>query len=353
MKKLPRPFLILSRMIFTPLGVVCGILIGELIAKHITAFQSQYILLNIFILLSGGAIGVVSYFFGPLLCQIIYNTGGRLVTTLKLYSGQEIIAGGLGLLAGMFLASLINNLFTLISVSWIAALLSAFSYLFFAFVGMIIGVSYLKGVIVPTDMVDSNVPKILDSSALIDGRILDVAKTGFVEGPFVIPAFVVAQLQAVADSEDLLKRSRGRRGLDIINELQEQLGIGVVIDDSNFTDTIDIDGKVLKLAMKIKGVIITVDFNLNKVAAVKKIKVLNLNELSNAIKPKAIPGEKITLTVLKEGKEVGQGVSYLEDGTMVVIENGGDYVGKTAVVTITTSLQTNAGRIIFGRIMLD
>ncbi len=124
----------------------------------------------------------------------------------------------------------------------------------------------------------------------------------------------------------------------------------MILDDTDFPDTADADGKVLKLAKKMNGVIISVDFNLSKVAAVKKVKVLNLNELSNSVKPIALPGEKMDLMILKEGKEPGQGVSYLEDGTMVVIENGGEYIGKNAVITVTTSLQTNAGRIVFGRI---
>ena len=351
MKRLPRPVSILSRLLFTPFGIAVGVLCAEHICDR---FKIDSLIGSAIVLILGGlVVGTVFFFVGELLCRLIYDAVGRLTRTLKQYSGREIIAGGLGLICGMFLASLVNKLFEMISVKWMSITLSTMCYVFFAFVGLILGINYLKAIIITTDVTDNNVPKLLDTSALIDGRILGVTETGFVEGPFIIPAFVVSQLQSVADSEDLLKRSRGRRGLDIINELQKHLGTDVIIDDSEFPDTPDIDGKLLKLAVKLKGVIITVDFNLNKVASVKKIKVLNLNELSNDIKPVAIPGEKVTLTILKEGKERGQGVSYLEDGTMVVIENGGDYVGKTAVVTITTSLQTNAGRIIFGRIIAD
>lgn len=351
MKRLPKPVAVLSRLLFTPVGIALGVLFSEHLIDYLSL--DSLLVTSVILILGGGVFGVLGFFVGELLCRVIYSAVGELTHTLKQYSGKEIIAGGLGLICGMFLASLVNNLFEMISVKWMSIMLSTMSYLFFAFVGLIIGINYLKNIIVITDVTDNNVPKILDSSVLIDGRILEVAKTGFVEGPFVIPEFVVAQLQSIADSEDILKRSRGRRGLDIINELQNNLGVNVVIDDCEFSDTPEIDAKLLKLAIKLKAVIITVDFNFNKVAAVKKIKVLNLNELSNAIKPMAIPGEKMTLTILKEGKENGQGVSYLEDGTMVVVENGGEFVGKTAVVTITTSLQTNAGRIIFGRIIAD
>ncbi len=351
MKRLPKPVTLLSRLLFTPFGIAVGVLCAEHVVEYL---KIDSLIGSAAVLIIGGLIlGTVFFFAGELICRVIYTSVSKLTHTLKQYSGREIIAGGLGLICGMFLASLINKLFEMISVKWMSIALSTMSYIFFAFVGLILGINYLKAIIITTDVSDNNVSKLLDASVLIDGRILGVAKTGFVEGPFIIPAFVVAQLQGIADSEDLLKRSRGRRGLDVINELQKCFGMSVVIDDSDFADTPDIDGKILKLALKLKCVIITVDFNLNKVASVKKIKVLNLNELSNAIKPVAIPGEKVTLTILKEGKEAGQGVSYLEDGTMVVIENGGDYVGKTAVVTITTSLQTGAGRIIFGRILTD
>jgi len=348
--KLPKPFVVLSRLIFLPLGLILGALLGEMLVISV-AFLSEVFIREIVLIACTIVVGIISLFIGPVLCQLVYTGARKLIFVLRNYTGQEVVAGALGLTAGMFLASILDDMFNVIGTTWLKITLSAVCYAFFAFIGLIIGVSYFKGVIVTTDVTDKNVPKLLDSSVLIDGRISGVAKTGFVEGPFVIPSFVVSQLQGIADSEDILKRSRGRRGLDVIAALEELQGVKVIIDDTDFNDITEIDAKVLKLARKLKGVIITVDFNLGKVAAVNKIKVLNLNELSNAIKPVVIPGEKITLTILKEGKENGQGVSYLEDGTMVVVENGGVYVGKTAVVTITTSLQTNAGRIIFGRIL--
>lgn len=357
MKKLPSSFILLSRIIFTPLGLLLGGILGSSILENtdfldgiLANVPSPGLFNVIFIICCAVAIGVILFFIGPLVCQIIFNACGRLVHNLKKYTGQEIVAGCLGLVTGTFMASLINNLLSLVNIAWFTVTFSVLSYLFFAFVGMAIGINYLKGVIVSQDVADGRISKILDASALIDGRIAEVAKTGFVEGPFVIPAFVLSQLQTIADSDDLLKRSRGRRGLDVIKALQEHSGSAVILDDTDFPDTADADGKVLKLAKKMNGVIISVDFNLSKVAAVKKVKVLNLNELSNSVKPIALPGEKMDLMILKEGKEPGQGVSYLEDGTMVVIENGGEYIGKNAVITVTTSLQTNAGRIVFGRI---
>ncbi len=191
--------------------------------------------------------------------------------------------------------------------------------------------------------------KILDTSVIIDGRIVDIASTGFLEGPLVIPRFVLGELQKIADSSDPLKRQRGRRGLDIVERLKNDREIQVIISDTDFPDIRGVDQKLVELAKRINAKIITNDFNLNKMAKIQGIKVLNINELANALKPVVLPGEKMKVFILKEGKERDQGVAYLDDGTMVVVDNARKMIGKTIEITVTSVLQTTAGKMIFGR----
>jgi len=189
----------------------------------------------------------------------------------------------------------------------------------------------------------------LDTSVIIDGRIADICKTGFVEGPLIIPQFVLEELQHIADSSDTLKRNRGRRGLDILNKIQKELDIEVIIYDKKIDDVEEVDSKLLKLAQMLKGKIITNDFNLNKVAEVQGIEVLNVNELANAVKPIVLPGEEMVVHVIKDGKEFNQGLAYLDDGTMIVVEGGKQYIGEKIDVIVTSVLQTSAGRMIFAK----
>lgn len=193
-------------------------------------------------------------------------------------------------------------------------------------------------------------PKILDTSVVIDGRISDIIQTGFIEGKIVVPTFVLDELRYIADSADDLKRVKGRRGLDILNEIQNNANVTVDIDDTKIEDVEEVDIKLLKLAEKINGCVVTNDYNLNKVAQIQNIKILNINELSNAVKPRLVAGEKITLNVVKEGRDSAQGVGYLDDGTMIVVENGRKAVGTTTQVEVSSILQTPAGRMIFARI---
>ena len=193
-------------------------------------------------------------------------------------------------------------------------------------------------------------PKILDTSVIIDGRILDLLHTGFIEGKIVIPTFVLDELRHIADSSDSLKRNIGRRGLDILNEIQKQLAVPVIIKEFNTKEKIEVDSKLLKMAEKMDAYVVTNDYNLNKVAEVQGIRVLNINELANAVKPMLIPGEEMTATIIKAGKENGQGIAYLNDGTMIVIEGGSERIGETLQVVVTSVLQTSAGRMIFTKI---
>ena len=191
--------------------------------------------------------------------------------------------------------------------------------------------------------------KILDTSVIIDGRIADVCETGFMDGTLVIPQFVLKELQLVADSSDSLKRNRGRRGLDILQKIQKMGGVDVMISDVDFPDVKEVDLKLIELARTLPGKIVTNDFNLNKVAQLRGVDVLNVNELANSLKPLVLPGESMKVFILKEGKEYNQGVAYLDDGTMVVVDNARRLIGKTIDIVVTSVLQTTAGKMIFGR----
>ncbi len=191
--------------------------------------------------------------------------------------------------------------------------------------------------------------KVLDTSVIIDGRVADICETGFMDGTLVIPQFVLKELQLVADSSDSMKRNRGRRGLDILQKIQKMAGVDVMISDVDFPDVREVDLKLIELARTLEGKIVTNDFNLNKVAQLRGVEVLNINELANSLKPVVLPGEIMKVFILKEGKEYNQGVAYLDDGTMVVVDNARKMIGKTIDVVVTSVLQTTAGKMIFGR----
>ena len=191
--------------------------------------------------------------------------------------------------------------------------------------------------------------KVLDTSVIIDGRIADICETGFMDGTLVIPQFVLKELQLVADSSDSMKRNRGRRGLDILQKIQKMSGVDVTVSDLDFPEVREVDLKLIELARTLEGKIVTNDFNLNKVAQLRGVDVLNINELANSLKPVVLPGELMKVFILKEGKEYNQGVAYLDDGTMVVVDNARKSIGKTIDVVVTSVLQTTAGKMIFGR----
>ncbi|HEY7349321.1 MAG TPA: PIN domain-containing protein [Ktedonobacterales bacterium] len=188
---------------------------------------------------------------------------------------------------------------------------------------------------------------LLDTSAIIDGRIADISQTGFVNGTLLVPRFVLEELQHIADSADTLRRNRGRRGLDILNRLQKETNIPVEISDNDIDGIVEVDAKLVKMARNLHCPIITNDFNLNRVAELQGVKVLNINELANAVKPVLLPGEEMLVKIIQDGKELGQGVGYLDDGTMIVVEGGRQHMNSTVEVTVTRVLQTVAGRMIF------
>ena len=192
--------------------------------------------------------------------------------------------------------------------------------------------------------------KILDTSVIIDGRVADLCETGFLEGTFILPQFILNELQHIADSSDTLKRGRGRRGLDVLGKIQKMVDIEVQIIEEDFPHIKEVDSKIVMLAKKMNAKVITNDLNLSKVAELQGVRVLNINELCNALKPVVLPGEQLRVFVLKEGKEVGQGVAYLDDGTMIVVDNAKRFIGSNVNVVVTSVLQTQAGRMIFARL---
>jgi uncharacterized protein YacL len=282
---------------------------------------------------------------------------------------NEILPATIGLIAGLVVAYLVSQIINGIEVlqtAYINTILSTLLYFFFGSLGVSISRKksgedarppWLAG-LAPKDQTAKGkskargaAPKILDTSVIIDGRIADIMKTGFLEGDIVIPEFVLVELRHIADSSDTLKRNRGRRGLDVLNKIQEEYGIQIYNTDTEkaLDDIPEVDVKLLKLAQIMKGMVVTNDFNLNKVAGIKGVGVLNINELTNSLKPVVLPGEDMQLFLVKEGKENNQGVAYLDDGTMIVVEDGRKYIGRTIEATVTSVLQTSAGRMIFAK----
>jgi uncharacterized protein YacL len=194
-------------------------------------------------------------------------------------------------------------------------------------------------------------PKIVDTSVIIDGRIADICDSGFLDGTLIIPRFVLGELQNIADSSDVLRRAKGRRGLDILKGMQDKVDkVQIVVVEDDFPEIREVDSKLLKLAQVYQAKVITNDYNLNKVAQIQGVSVLNINDLANALKPAVLPDEQMAVKIIKEGKEPLQGVGYLDDGTMVVVDGGKEYVGQSVSVVVTSVLQTAAGRMIFGKL---
>jgi uncharacterized protein YacL len=297
--------------------------------------------------------GIVGGLIGALvgLVIILSEIGMRRVSVKGLSSSV------FGLILGLIMAKLVTDAVSLARISETSlSLVRVTLTLVFCYLGMVIG---LRGkdefnVIIPyvrlrrQDQVEEVV--VLDTSIIIDGRIVDICKTKFLEGKLVVPRFVLKELQQIADSTDPIKRQRGRRGLEILNSIKKEAGIDISINEEDFPEVQEVDAKLVKLAKLLGGKILTVDFNLNRVATIQGVKVLNINELANALKPVVFPGEAMRVKLLKEGKEHNQAVAYLDDGTMVVVEDARRLIGQEIDVVVTSVLQTQAGRMIFTKL---
>lgn len=311
---------------------------------------------------------IIFYALAPLFTRKGKKVTRTIETDLKSFSNNEILGGTIGLILGLFLAFLITNVYDFIKIPYLPLVLTVLTYLFLGYLGVVIatrrGKDMLNAVTKERERrggqesrrkrgskgVDA-VPKILDTSVIIDGRIYDIMRTGFIEGNMVIPDFVLVELRHIADSSDSLKRKRGRRGLDVLRNIQDEFGVEIydTTGEKALKEIPEVDVKLLKLAQIMNGKVVTNDFNLNKVAGINGVPVLNINELANTLKPVILPGESMNLFLVKEGKENNQAVAYLDDGTMVVVEEGRKYISKNIDVTVTSVLQTAAGRMIFGK----
>ena len=326
---------------------------------------------RISVLILGTLLGVI---IGYLISSFILKQGlviaKRLERILTHIPNQELIAGTIGLLFGLIIANLIGVAFNQVPIigPYIPIILSAiFGYsglkimarkgpeIYYNYVQQWGGegtkkTSRFKMFSTHKSDKTTSTPKLLDTSVIIDGRIKELCNTGFIEGPLMVPLFVLNELQIISDSADATKRNRGRRGLDILKEMQDAKKVAIEVVEDDYDDLTEVDSKLMRLALDKQWKLMTNDFNLNKVARVQGIEVLNLNELANVLKPALIAGEWIRVQIMKEGKEIHQGVAYLDDGTMIVVEDGKPYVGQTVEVMVTSILQTSAGRMIFARV---
>ena len=301
------------------------------------------------------ALAVVGYFIGKPISKWVTYYLTKSTKKAKEMSFSELLAVSFGLLAGFLFAFLICQIFSKISNEILVTCINALIYICFGFFGAKVAhMRHSEILFFQKRKKDETVKEqksgtILDSSILIDGRAYDIYKTGFLSEPIYIPKFILEELTTLADSEDNKKRTRGRIGLDTVKKLRENKN--VVLADGDFSEIENTDGKIIALAKELSASIMTNDYSLNMVASVQGIKILNINELVNALKPTVVAGEEISLEISKAGKEPTQGVGYLDDGTMVVVENGAEYVDKVVNVQVTSMLQTNAGKIIFAKII--
>jgi len=313
-----------------------------------------------------GIIGIITSLcglLGILLASGIIERTVRLTSWLEQrlirMSIQEMVGGAIGLIIGLIIATLLGAAISWLPW-WVGGVLRIIVTLLLGYLGMSVGMKrkeellgflprFSKDKQTKTDIKSPQSCKILDTSVIIDGRIADICKSGFIEGTLIIPGFILEELRHIADSSDLLKRNRGRRGLDILNKIRKELDVMVQIYEQDFEEIAEVDSKLVKLAQVLNAKVVTNDFNLNKVAELHGVKVLNINELANAVKPVVLPGEEMLVQVIKDGKEIGQGVAYLDDGTMIVVDGGRRFIGQTIGVIVTSVLQTAAGRMIFAK----
>lgn len=352
-------------MLFTLAGLGLGYFIYSNIKRlsifsgHISSYLGIVMQVIIVILF-----GIIFYFLAPKSLGFIEKIVKQLEIKLGSMPITEVVLSTVGLILGLLVANLASTPLKLIPVPYLGLTLTIIIYGVFGYLGLRLGSSNrdeinsrLKRYIeLPKrhSKEKNNVnftacPKILDTSVIIDGRVREIAKAGFLEGKLVVPVFVLEELQHIADSADGLKRARGRRGLDILKFMQDSPDFEIEIYEGKFPEIPEVDSKLLKLTQELKGKIVTNDFNLNKVASLQNIKVLNINQLANSIKPVFIPGEEMEIAIVKLGKEHDQGLGYLDDGTMIVVENGKDYLGTTIKVSVTSALQTSAGKMIFAK----
>lgn len=355
----------LLKIILGLIGLSLGVTLFFFLQAYgvfVTGFYTKIIYIILF-----AAAGFLSfYFISPFFIKTASKISANIEKESSKFTTGDIISGLSGLIIGLIIAFFISGLIQKIPV--VGGTLAALLYVMLGYMGIVIVhnkkddfSAWFKKIQISKrekttdetkiDFKAEKLYKILDTSVLIDGRILDIVKSGFIEGRLIVPNFVLDELRHIADSSDDLKRTKGRRGLDILKQLQSTKNTEVYLDHTDFSNIEEVDMKLLSLAEKYNGKVLTNDFNLNKVAGIKGVHVLNINELANALKAILLPGETLRVNIVKEGKENSQGLAYLDDGTMIVVEGGRKSVGKDVDVMVTSALQTSAGRMIFAKII--
>ena len=349
---------LVGMIVLAVVGVYVGVDLGELLGQP----QAFYAVV----------LGLVGALIGLVLTPFVTTRPARsLVSILSKVSAQTLAAGLLGLLAGLMIAALMTFPLSLLPEPF-RQIMPFISVLLFGYFGVVVFVMRQKEIFslffsrwqarsgeadeMPDDLGGALFPGgvgrniLLDTSVIIDGRITDIARTGFLVGTLIIPRFVLNELQYIADSPDVLRRQRGRRGMEVLSQLQKDTAVPVKFSDVDVEGIREVDDKLVVLARQLRCPILTNDYNLNRVAELQGVAVLNVNELANAVKSVFLPGESVSVNVIQEGRESGQGIAYLDDGTMVVVEDGRERINTRANVTVTKVLQTAAGRMIFARI---
>jgi uncharacterized protein YacL len=348
---------VVLRLVFAAIFGTTGFLLGReaydrAISIHVASQWWQFALLVI--------VPVIGAVLGVLIVPTAQRVFERELTAVERAVDRmapgELVGGAIGLTGGLIIAFLLKSvLFEFITFAgrtggYIAIVIYIVCSIFAAYLGARVGAKQRVSIgrVANVSVASGGTPKVLDTSVIIDGRIVDIVASGFLDGPLLLPRFVLRELQNIADSSDAMRRTRGRRGLDVLTKLQALSPLEIV--ERDYDTVTEVDAKLVLLARERGGKLVTNDFNLNRVAGVEGVAVLNINELANAVKPVLLPGEELRVALIKEGKEPHQGVGYLDDGTMIVVENGRRQVGETVDVAVTSALQTAAGRMIFARV---
>ena len=348
------------QILFLLIGATVGIILLPNVFGLISFLDNPWIN-NPYVAAIAGALIflILSFLFADLLVNFMKWMEEKLLHAPTL----DLLFGTIGLIIGLVVAFLIGFALSTIDIPLVATAAPIVLSVVLGYLGFQVGFQKreeLLSMLTPARAAVAKKPdvvepiekasyKLLDTSVIIDGRIADISATGFMEGTFVVPQFVLSELQHIADSSDTLKRTRGRRGLDILKRLQSERLDAIMITEENFDEVSEVDLKLMRAAKKMGGQVVTNDFNLNKVCELHNVPVLNINDLANAVKPVVIPGEDMHVVVIKDGKEQNQGIAYLDDGTMIVIEDGKGFIGEAIDVTVTSVLQTSAGRMIFAK----
>ncbi|QQE78550.1 PIN/TRAM domain-containing protein [Alicyclobacillus sp. SO9] len=359
-------------LFFAVIGVVLGYTFGPYLFLHIFSLHTSPFRFRWFGAVLGGSLFVIATTW---LVNYLTTLIRWIEEKLQKTPLADIVGGTIGMVIGLLVAFLFSD--AIRSIPVIGAPVQFFVSLLMAYLGLRIGFTKREDLVTlfagklarekdgkdkdkdkdrdkeekagKKQLYKPGEAKLLDTSVIIDGRIADLVQTGFLDGVLVIPSFVLEELQHIADSSDVLKRNRGRRGLDVLNRIQKESLVKVHVLEIDFEDIQEVDSKLVRLAKQMHGKVVTNDFNLNKVCELQNVAVLNINDLANALKPVVLPGEELAVQVIKDGKEYNQGVAYLDDGTMIVIEGGRDYIGSKLEVLVTSVLQTSAGRMIFAK----